>query len=176
LACGASRKLGVEIYPGFPAHDLIVEDNVVKDVVTGDLGVAREGHHKAEFQPGIELRGKYSLFTEGARGSLSKVLGRRFGLHEGREPQKFGLGFKELWEISPEQHREGLVVHGFGWPLQNDTGGGLFMYHWGERYCSIGFVVHLNYHNPWLEPFSEIQRAKTHPAIRSFLEGCTRGK
>ncbi len=166
-----AEALGVEIYPGFPAHDLIIEEDVVKGVITGDLGVAKDGHHKPDFQPGMELRGKYTLFAEGARGSLSKILGQRFGLHDGRESQKYGIGLKELWELAPEKHRKGLVVHGFGWPLQNDTGGGLFMYHWGENYCSIGFVVHLNYSNPYLEPFSEFQRAKTHPAIRTFLEG-----
>ena len=166
-----AEALGVEIYPGFPAHDLIVEDDIVKGVITGDLGVAKDGHHKPDYQPGMELRGKYTLFAEGARGSLSKILGQRFGLHDGREPQKFGIGLKELWELPPEKHHKGLVVHGMGWPLTNDTGGGLFMYHWGENYCSIGFVVHLNYSNPWLEPFSEFQRAKTHPAIRRILEG-----
>ena len=166
-----AEALGVEIYPGFPAHDLIVEDNIVKGVVTGDLGVAKDGHHKPGYQPGMELRGKYTLFAEGARGSLSKILGQRFSLQEGREPQKYGIGLKELWELPPGKHRKGLVVHGFGWPLANDTGGGLFMYHWGENYCSIGFVVHLNYSNPYLEPFSEFQRSKAHPAIRHFLEG-----
>ena len=166
-----AESLGVEIYPGFPAHDLIIENDIVKGVITGDLGVAKDGHHKPDFQPGMELRGKYTLFAEGARGSLSKILDRRFGLQQGREPQKYGIGLKELWEISPDKHRKGLVVHGMGWPLANDTGGGLFMYHWGENYCSIGFVVHLNYSNPYLEPFSEFQRAKTHPRIRKFLEG-----
>ncbi len=166
-----AETLGVEIYPGFPANDLIIEGNIVKGVITGDLGVARDGHHKADYQPGMELRGKYTFFAEGARGSLSKILGAHFGLHDDREPQKFGIGLKELWELPPGQHRKGLVVHGMGWPLTNDTGGGLFMYHWGENYCSIGFVVHLNYNNPWLEPFSEFQRAKTHPTIRHMLEG-----
>ena len=166
-----AEALGVEIYPGFPAHDLIIEDNVVKGVITGDLGVAKDGHHKPDYQPGMELRGKYTLFAEGARGSLSKILIKQFGLHDGRQPQKFGIGLKELWELPKEKHKKGLVVHGFGWPLSNDTGGGLFMYHWGENYCSIGFVVHLNYSNPYLEPFSEFQRAKTHPAILAYLEG-----
>src|ERR1700722_19761308 len=166
-----AEALGVEIYPGFPAHDLIIEGNVVKGVITGDLGVAKDGHHKPDYQPGMELRGKYTLFAEGARGSLSKILIKQFGLHDGRQPQKFGIGLKELWELPKEKHKKGLVVHGFGWPLSNDTGGGLFMYHWGENYCSIGFVVHLNYSNPYLEPFSEFQRAKTHPAILKYLEG-----
>ena len=166
-----AEALGVEIYPGFPAHELLIADGVVKGVITGDLGVAKNGHHKPDYTPGMELRGKYTLFAEGARGSLSKELGARFGLHEGRDPQKFGIGLKELWELPKDRHHKGLVVHGFGWPLEEDTGGGLFMYHWGENFCSIGFVVHLNYSNPWLEPFSEFQRAKTHPAIRKFLEG-----
>ncbi|HEY4274976.1 MAG TPA: electron transfer flavoprotein-ubiquinone oxidoreductase, partial [Rhizomicrobium sp.] len=166
-----AEALGVEIYPGFPAHDLIIENDVVKGVITGDLGVAKDGHHKSDYQPGMALRGKYTLFAEGARGSLSKILGQRFALQEGREPQKFGIGLKELWELPKETHRKGLVAHGMGWPLSNDTGGGLFMYHWGENYCSIGFVVHLNYKNPWLDPFQEFQRAKTHPAIRHILEG-----
>jgi electron-transferring-flavoprotein dehydrogenase len=140
-------------------------------VLTGDMGVARDGHHKDSFAPGMALRGKYVLFAEGARGSLSKQLIARFGLHEGREPQKFGIGLKELWELPPGQHKKGLVLHGMGWPLDNDTGGGLFLYHWGENFCSIGLVVHLNYKNPWLDPFSEFQRAKTHPAIARMLEG-----
>src|SRR3984957_15565345 len=166
-----AEALGVEIYPGFPAHDLILENGVVKGVVTGDLGVAKDGHHKPDYTPGMNLHGKYTLFAEGARGSLSKIVGKTFGLQEGRDPQKFGIGLKELWELPKDKHKKGLVLHGFGWPLSNDTGGGLFMYHWGENYCSIGFVVHLNYANPWLDPFGEFQRAKTHPAIRKFLQG-----
>ena len=164
-----AEALGVEIYPGFPAHDLIIEDGVVKGVITGDLGVAKDGHHKDGYTPGMELRAKYTLFAEGARGSLSKQLGEKFGLHDGREPQKFGIGLKELWELPASQHQKGLVLHGMGWPLNNDTGGGLFMYHWGDNFCSIGFVVHLNYKNPWLDPFGEFQRAKTHPAIAKIL-------
>jgi electron-transferring-flavoprotein dehydrogenase len=166
-----AESLGVEIYPGFPAHDLIVEEGVVKGVITGDLGVAKDGHRKDSYTPGMELRGKYTLFAEGARGSLSKVLGAKFGLQEGRQPQKFGIGLKELWEIPADQHKKGLVLHGMGWPLDNETGGGLFMYHWGDNLCSIGFVVHLNYKNPWLDPFGEFQRAKTHPAIAKILTG-----
>jgi electron-transferring-flavoprotein dehydrogenase len=166
-----AESLGVEIYPGFPAQDLVVENGVVRGVVTGDLGVAKDGSHKAEYTPGMNLLGKYTLFAEGARGSLSKILGRQFKLHEGREPQKFGIGLKELWELPKDKHRCGLVMHGFGWPLDNKTGGGLFMYHWGENYCSVGFVVHLNYQNPHLDPFMEFQRAKTHPAIRKYFDG-----
>ncbi len=166
-----AEELGVEIYPGFPAHALIVEDGAVRGVVTGDLGVARDGHHKDSYTPGMELRARYTLFAEGARGSLSKQLGAKFGLQEGREPQKFGIGLKELWELPAGRHKKGLVLHGMGWPLDNETGGGLFMYHWGDNLCSIGFVVHLNYKNPWLDPFAEFQRAKTHPAIAKILTG-----
>jgi len=164
-----AESAGVEIYPGFAAHDLILEGGVVKGVITGDLGVAKDGHHKDSYTPGMALRGKYTLFAEGARGSLSKQLGAIFRLHDGREPQKFGIGLKELWEIPAAQHKKGLVLHGMGWPLTNDTGGGLFLYHWGENFCSVGFVVHLNYKNPWLDPFGEFQRAKTHPAIAKIL-------
>ncbi len=167
-----AEALGVEIYPGFPAADLIYgERGEVKGVVTGDLGVARDGHHKDTFTPGMELHGKYTLFAEGARGSLSKRLCERYALHHGRDVQKFGIGLKELWELAPEKHRRGLTMHTMGWPLSNETGGGSFMYHWGERFCSIGFVVHLNYKNPYLSPFDEFQRLKEHPRIRPFLEG-----
>ena len=166
-----AESLGVEIYPGFPAHDIIIENDTVKGVVTGDLGVAKDGHHKDSYTPGMELRGKYTFFAEGARGSLSKQLCAKFALQEGREPQKFGIGLKELWELPADQHKKGLVLHGMGWPLDNETGGGLFMYHWGDNLCSIGFVVHLNYKNPWLDPFGEFQRAKTHPAIAKILKG-----
>lgn len=167
-----AEALGVEIYPGFPAADLIYgERGEVKGVVTGDLGVARDGHHKDTFTPGMELHGKYTLFAEGARGSLSKRLCERYALHHGRDVQKFGIGLKELWELAPEKHRRGLAMHTMGWPLSNETGGGSFMYHWGERFCSIGFVVHLNYKNPYLSPFDEFQRLKEHPRIRPFLEG-----
>jgi electron-transferring-flavoprotein dehydrogenase len=169
-----AEALGVEIYPGFPAHDLIIENDTVKGVITGDLGVAKDGHRKDSYTPGMELRGKYILFAEGARGSLSKQLGTKFNLHDNRQPQKFGIGLKELWELPTSQHRKGLVLHGMGWPLDNETGGGLFMYHWSDNLCSIGFVVHLNYNNPWLDPFGEFQRAKTHPAIAKTLSGAKR--
>jgi len=167
-----AEELGVEIYPGFPAADVVFgDDGRVLGVTTGDLGVAKDGHHKPDFTPGMNLLGKYTLFAEGARGSLSKRLGAHFKLHEGREPQKFGIGLKELWELSPEKHKRGLVLHTMGWPLDNKTGGGVFMYHWGENFCSIGFVVHLNYQNPYLSPFDEFQRVKHHPRIREILEG-----
>jgi electron-transferring-flavoprotein dehydrogenase len=167
-----AEALGVEIYPGFPAADIVYgEKGEVKGVTTGDLGVARDGHHKDSFTPGMNLLGKYTLFAEGARGSLTKQLGAKFNLHEGRDYQKFGIGLKELWELKPEKHKRGLVMHTMGWPLDNATGGGVFLYHWGENFCSVGFVVHLNYTNPYLSPFDEFQRVKQHPRIREMLEG-----
>jgi electron-transferring-flavoprotein dehydrogenase len=167
-----AEGLGVEIYPGFPAADIVFgPKGEVKGVTTEDQGVAKDGSHKPSYQPGMNLLGKYTLFGEGARGSLSKRLIQHFKLREGRDPQKFGIGLKELWELPKEKHKRGLVVHSMGWPLSNDTGGGLFMYHWGENYCSIGFVLHLNYSNPYLSPFDEFQRVKQHPLIREFLEG-----
>ncbi len=167
-----AEALGVEIYPGFPAADIAYGDKgEVKGVITGDMGVARDGHHKDSYTPGMALLGKYTLFAEGARGSLTKRLIAKFDLSAGRDPQKFGIGLKELWELPEKKHKRGLVVHGLGWPLDDKTGGGLFMYHFGENLCAIGFVVHLNYPNPYLSPFDEFQRAKTHPFIREFLEG-----
>ncbi|HEY5339300.1 MAG TPA: electron-transfer flavoprotein:ubiquinone oxidoreductase, partial [Rhizomicrobium sp.] len=167
-----AESLGVEIYPGFPAASVVYGDNgEVRGVTTGDLGVAKDGHHKPDFTLGMNLHGKYTLFAEGARGSCSKQLIKKFGLDKDSDPQKFGIGLKELWELPPDKHRRGLVMHGFGWPLKSDTGGGLFCYHWGENFCSIGFVVHLNYSNPYLSPFDEFQRVKQHPRIREMLEG-----
>ena len=167
-----AEALGVEIYPGFPAADIAYGDKgEVTGVITGDLGVARDGHHKDSYTPGMALLGKYTLFAEGARGSLTKRLLAKFDLAAGRDPQKFGIGLKELWELRPEKHRRGMVTHALGWPLDDKTGGGLFMYHFGENLCSIGFVVHLNYTNPYLSPFDEFQRVKTHPLIRDSLEG-----
>jgi electron-transferring-flavoprotein dehydrogenase len=167
-----AEALGVEIYPGFAAADLVIgEKGEVKGVVTGDLGVARDGHRKPTYTPGMELHAKYTLFAEGARGSLSKQLIAKYALDEGRDAQKFGIGIKELWELAPEKHQRGLAMHTMGWPLANETGGGLFLYHWGERFCSIGFVLHLNYKNPYISPFDEFQRVKHHPRIRPFLAG-----
>jgi electron-transferring-flavoprotein dehydrogenase len=163
---------GVEIYPGFAAVEVLFDESgAVTGVATGDMGVARDGHHKDSFTRGMELRAKYTLFAEGARGSLTKVLEQRFGLKEGREPQKFGLGLKELWQVAPEKHHPGLVQHTFGWPLDNRTGGGSFLYHFGDRLVSVGFVVHLNYENPYLSPYEEFQRFKTHPLVRATFEG-----
>ena len=167
-----AESLGVEIYPGFPAADIIYGDKgEVRGVLTGDLGVAKDGHHKDSYTPGMQLLGKYTLFAEGARGSLSKILIAKHGLHENKQPQKYGIGLKELWGLKPEHHRRGLVMHTMGWPLDDKTGGGLFMYHWGENLCSLGFVVHLNYSNPYISPFDELQRVKLHPRIRQYLEG-----
>ncbi|MBI1234458.1 MAG: FAD-binding protein [Alphaproteobacteria bacterium] len=169
-----AESMGVEIYPGFPAADLVIEDDVVKGVVTGDFGVARDGGHKDGYQPGMELRGKYTLIAEGARGSLAKVLLEKYGLNKDSDPQKYGIGLKELWQVKPENFKPGLVQHTMGWPLDNKTGGGSFLYHWGDNFVSVGFVVHLNYKNPWIAPFEEFQRFKTHPDIRGTFEGAER--
>lgn len=165
-----AEALGVEIYPGFSAAEILYgETGAVEGVVTGDFGIARDGSRKATYTPGMELRGKYTLFAEGARGHLTQRLIERFNL--GRGIQKYGIGLKELWEIDPAKHVRGLVEHTMGWPLDNSTGGGSFVYHWGERYCAIGMVIHLDYRNPHLSPFDEFQRFKTHPLIRPMLEG-----
>ena len=166
-----AEALGVEIYPGFPAADLVEEGGVIKGVVTGDFGVARDGSAKDGHQPGMELRAKYTLIGEGVRGSLAKKIIDRYSLDEGREPQKFGIGLKELWRVKPENHKPGRVQHTMGWPLDNSTGGGSFLYHWGDNLVSIGYVVHLNYKNPYISPFEEFQRLKTHPDISAVLEG-----
>ncbi len=167
-----AEALGVEIYPGFPAADVLYnEDGSVKGVVTGDMGIGRDGKPTENFQPGMELHAKYTLFAEGARGHLGKRLAARFNLTEGRDPQSYAIGIKELWEIDPAKHKPGLVIHTAGWPLKNDTYGGSFLYHLENNQVAIGFVVGLDYSNPWLSPFEEFQRYKTHPAIREFLEG-----
>ncbi len=167
-----AAELGVEIYPGFAACEVLHDEKgAVVGVATGDMGVDREGHAKDSFVRGMELRGKYTLIAEGVRGSLSKVLIKRFGLDKGHEPQKYGIGLKELWQVKPEHHRRGLVQHSFGWPLGNRTGGGSFLYHYGDNLVSVGFVLHLNYENPYLSPYDEFQRFKTHAAIRDVFEG-----
>jgi len=167
-----AEALGVEIYPGFAAAEVLFDSNgAVAGVATGDMGVAKDCHHKDSFTRGMELRAKYTLFAEGARGSLTKTLVERFGLDADREPQKFGIGLKELWEVAPQQHRPGLVQHSFGWPLDDRTGGGSFLYHFDDRLVSVGFVVHLNYRNPHLSPFDEFQRFKTHPLVRGTFAG-----
>jgi len=167
-----AEALGVEIYPGFAAAEVLYDDaGAVVGVATGDMGISKTGEVKDGFARGMELRGKYVLFAEGARGSLSKQLIARFGLAEGREPQKFGIGLKELWQVAPDKHQPGLVQHTFGWPLGNDTGGGSFLYHLEDGLVAVGFVVHLNYANPTLSPFDEFQRFKTHPLVRDTFEG-----
>ena len=167
-----AEALGVEIYPGFAVTDVMFGGNgEVEGVITGDMGVARDGSHKDSYTPGIALAGKYTLFAEGARGSLSKMLIRKLGLDAESGPQKFGIGLKELWEVPAGKHKPGLVQHTMGWPLDDQTGGGSFLYHFGENLVSVGFVIHLDYANPYTNPFKEFQRAKTHPSIRAHLEG-----
>ncbi len=167
-----AEALGVEIYPGFAATEVLYgAGGEVVGVATGDMGIDKDGKPKDGFTRGIELRGKYTLFAEGARGSLSKTLIARFALQKDRDPPKFGIGLKELWQVQPDKHRPGLVQHSFGWPLDNTTGGGSFMYHFDENLVAVGFVVHLNYHNPWLSPFEEFQRFKTHPLVRNTFDG-----
>lgn len=167
-----AEALGVEIYPGFPAADVLFnDDGSVRGVVTGDMGVGRDGQPTDNFQPGMELLAKYTVFAEGARGHLGRRLIDRFKLMEGRDPQSYGIGIKEIWEIDPAKHKPGLVIHTSGWPLPNDTYGGSFFYHMENNQVAIGYVVGLDYSNPWLSPFEEFQRYKTHPYIRDFLEG-----
>src|SRR6516164_6760230 len=167
-----AEALGVEIYPGFAAAEVLyTESGAVRGVATGDMGVARDGSHKSEYQPGMELVAKYTLFAEGCRGSLSQELMQRFNLRDGVDPQKYGIGIKELWQVAPDKHRKGFVLHSQGWPLDSRTGGGSFLYHYGDGLVSVGFVVHLNYENPHLSPYDEFQRFKTHPAIRGTFEG-----
>jgi electron-transferring-flavoprotein dehydrogenase len=167
-----AEALGVEIYPGFAAADFeLGAAGEVTGIVTGDMGVARDGSHKDSYTPGMALRGKYVLLAEGARGSLAKRIIAQYGLAKDRAPQTYGLGLKELWELPKGRHSPGLVMHAMGWPLGNHTGGGAFIYHYGDNLASVGFVVHLDYRNPYLSPFEEFQRFKTHPMIRPMLEG-----
>ena len=167
-----AAELGVEVYPGFAASEVLYdEENRVVGVATGDMGVGRDGQPTDNFTRGMELRGKYTVIAEGARGSLAKQLITRFALDGDSDPQKYGIGLKELWEVAPEKHKPGLVQHTLGWPLDDATGGGSFLYHYGENLVSVGFVVHLNYQNPYLAPFEEFQRFKTHPAIRDVFAG-----
>jgi electron-transferring-flavoprotein dehydrogenase len=170
-----AEALGVEIYPGFAASEVLFnDDGSVKGVATGDMGIAKDGTHKPEYAPGMELHAKYTLFAEGVRGSLSQELMAKFNLRDGVDPQKYGIGIKELWEVDPARHQPGLVVHTQGWPLDHSTGGGSFQYHYtsesGAALVAIGFVLHLSYENPHLSPFEEFQRFKTHPAIRGVFE------
>lgn len=170
-----AEALGVEIYPGFAAAEVLYDDSgAVVGVATGDMGIGKSKKPKDSFTRGMELKAKYTLFAEGARGNLGKQLIAKFALAHDSEPQKFGLGLKELWQVAPDKHCKGLVQHTFGWPLDNSTGGGSFLYHLDDNLVSVGFVVHLNYANPYLSPFEEFQRFKTHSHIRDTFAGAKR--
>ena len=167
-----AEGLGVEIYPGFAAAEVLYDENgAVKGVATGDMGVGRDGKPTDQYQPGIELHGKYTFFAEGCRGHLGRQLMERYRLSANSDPQVYGIGLKELWEIEPKRHQAGLVIHSAGWPLDADTYGGSFLYHMEDNLVSVGFVVGLAYANPYLDPYEEFQRYKTHPDIRGFFEG-----
>ncbi|RZJ84206.1 MAG: FAD-binding protein, partial [Brevundimonas sp.] len=171
-----AEALGVEVYPGMAASHVVWEEETgrVKGVVAGVFGIDKHGAPTGDFQPGIELHGKYVFIAEGVRGSLAKTIMARHNLCDTAEPQKFGIGLKELWQVLADKHQPGLAQHTTGWPLDEHTGGGSFMYHFGDRYVAIGYVVHLNYKDPFLSPFDEFQRFKHHPAIAEHLEGGTR--
>ena len=170
-----AEALGVEIYPGFAAAETLYdEEGRVRGVATGDMGIGADGERTANYTPGMELLAKYTLFAEGCRGSLGKQLDARFGLRDAADPPSYGIGIKELWEIDPARHTPGLVMHTAGWPLDRETYGGSFLYHFDENLVSVGFVVGLDYRNPYLSPYEEFQRYKHHPKVRAFLEGGTR--
>ena len=169
---GQAEELGVEIYPGFAAAEVLYHaDGSVKGVATGDMGVGKDGQKTSNYQPGVELHGRLTLFAEGCRGSLTKTLFERFGLRDGVDPQTYGIGIKELWEIDPAKHQPGKVIHTIGWPLDSGTYGGSFLYHLENNQVAVGFVVGLDYTNPYLSPFDEFQRFKTHPSVRPTFEG-----
>lgn len=169
---GQAEELGVEIYPGFAAAEVLYnDDGSVKGVATGDMGIGKDGEHTANYTPGMELHGKYTFFAEGVRGNLSKLLMEKFNLRAECDVQKYGIGIKELWQIDPEKHQQGLVMHTQGWPLDSKTAGGSWMYHLEDNQVSIGFVVNLDYQNPHVSPFEEFQRFKQHPFIKKYLEG-----
>ncbi|PXW62949.1 electron transfer flavoprotein-ubiquinone oxidoreductase [Methylobacterium sp. B4] len=170
-----AEGLGVEIYPGFPAAEVLTDERgTVTGIATGDLGISRTGEARDDFTRGMELRAKYTVFGEGARGSLTKGLIERFGLNRNSDHQKYGLGVKELWQLAPNKFEPGLVQHTMGWPLPNKAGGGSWLYHFDDHLLSVGFVTHLNYENPTLSPFEEFQRFKTHPMIAETFEGAKR--
>jgi len=170
-----AENMGIEIFPGFAAAEVLYhDDGSVKGVATGDMGVAEDGTQKDSYMQGMELHAKYTFFAEGVRGSLSKMIIDKFNLREGKEPQTYGIGIKELWEIKPENHKEGKVIHTQGWPLKSDTVGGGFCYHLDNNQVAIGFVVGLDYSNPYLSPFNEMQRYKTHPELKGMFEGAKR--
>ncbi len=172
---GKAEELGVEIFPGFAAAEILFdEQGRVKGVATGDMGVARDGTHKGDYTPGLELHAKYTFFAEGVRGHLSKEIIRTFDLAKDAQPQVYGLGVKELWDIDPELHKPGRVIHTQGWPLGDDANGGGWLYHQANGQVSLGFVTWLNYSNPYLSPFSEMQKWKTHPEIAAILKGAKR--
>jgi electron-transferring-flavoprotein dehydrogenase len=167
-----AEALGVEIYPGFAAAEVLYDEaGRVRGVATGDMGIGKDGERTARYQPGVELLARETLFAEGCRGSLTKTLVERFRLRDGVDPQTYAIGVKELWEAAPERHQPGLVIHTVGWPLDSATYGGSFLYHLEERQIAVGFVIGLDYKNPFLNPFEEFQRFKTHPRIRPFFEG-----
>ena len=166
-----AEAMGANIFPGFAASEVLYDGDRVVGVATGDMGRGRDGEPKASFEAGYELRAPYTIFTEGCHGSLGKELIQRFGLRDGKDPQHYGLGIKEVWEIDPSRHDEGRVLHTLGWPLDNSTEGGGFVYHARNNQLSLGLIVGLNYSNPWLSPFEEFQRWKQHPRIRTLLEG-----
>jgi electron-transferring-flavoprotein dehydrogenase len=167
-----AEELGVDIFPGFAAQEVIQEeDGTVRGILIGDMGVGADGQHKDGYMPGMELRAKYTLFAEGARGHLGKRLIERFALDEGRDPQHYGIGLKELWDIPADKHEPGLILHGSGWPLDSKTHGGWFLYHGEDSQVMVGLIMDLSYQNPWLSPFDEFQRMKHHPVLAKHLEG-----
>ncbi|WP_337188385.1 electron transfer flavoprotein-ubiquinone oxidoreductase [Phenylobacterium sp.] len=166
-----AEGLGVEIYPGMAASAPVFEDDRLVGVVVGEFGIGKDGQPGPNYEPGMELRGKYVFIGEGVRGSLAKVLKAKYGLCRDASPEKYGIGIKELWQVPDEVFQPGLAIHTLGWPLDDKTGGGSFMYHFGDNYVATGFVVHLNYKNPWLSPFDEFQRWKHHPEVAKYLEG-----
>jgi len=170
-----AENLGIEIYPGFTAQEPIFNDNQeLVGILTGDMGRDSDGNETVNYAAGIEIRAKYSLIAEGTRGSITKIIEKKLSLRKNSDPQKYGLGFKEVWRIDKNKHHPGLVEHSLGWPLENDAGGGSFTYHYGEDLVSLGFVVHLDYSNPYLSPFDEFQSFKTHPKIKNLLTGAKR--
>lgn len=172
---GQAEEIGVEIFPGFAAAEVLYNDaGEVIGVATGDMGIGKDGERRADFTPGVELHAKQTVFAEGCHGSLTKALIKKFDLRKNSDPQTYGLGVKELWEIDPAKHKEGLAIHTVGWPMDTKTYGGSWMYHFGGNMVSVGFVVGLDYRNPYLSPFEEMQRFKTHPAVRSYFEGARR--
>ncbi|PZO82084.1 MAG: electron transfer flavoprotein-ubiquinone oxidoreductase, partial [Micavibrio aeruginosavorus] len=167
-----AQEIGVEIFPGFAAAEVLYNSSgEVVGVATGDMGIGKDGEHRPDFTPGVEIRARQTIFAEGAHGSLTKTLIAQYDLRKHSDPQTYSLGVKEIWEIRPEMHKDGLILHTIGWPMDSKTYGGSWMYHFGGNMVSIGFVTGLDYSNPYLSPFEEMQRFKTHPAIRKYLEG-----